>query len=61
MLQPDHELVKLAEELDWAWIETELAPLYSEGWRPSVPIRAMLGMLLLKRMFNQSDESVLDR
>jgi len=61
MLQPDHELVQLAEELDWAWIEAELAPLYSEEGRPSVPIRTMVGMLLLKRMFNQSDESVVDR
>lgn len=61
LLAPSHELVQLAEEVDWAWIEEGLKDNYAEVGRPSVPIRCMVGMLLLKYMFNESDESVLDR
>jgi IS5 family transposase len=61
LLSPHHALVQLAEEVDWAWIEEQLAGYYAEIGRPSVPIRTMVGMLLLKHLFNESDESVLDR
>lgn len=57
----DHELAQLAGELDWAWIEHELRGYYSDEGRPSVPIRTMVGLLLLKQMYNHSDESVLER
>jgi IS5 family transposase len=43
------------------WIEEELSVYYSDTGRPSVPIRTMVGMLLLKQFFDQSDESVLAR
>ncbi|MEM6846072.1 MAG: transposase [Bacteroidota bacterium] len=56
-----HELVRLAEEIDWQWIEDQLADYSAETGRPSVPIRTMVGMLLLKHLFDESDESVLDR
>ena len=61
LLSAQHELVQLAEEVDWTWIEDQLADYYAETGRPSVPIRTMVGMLLLKHMFNESDESVLNR
>ena len=61
LLAPSHELVQLADEVDWAWIEEGLKDNYAEVGRPSVPIRCIVGMLLLKHMFNESDESVLDR
>ena len=61
LLSKRHELFRLAEEVDWAWIEQQLASYYAENGRPSVPIRTMVGMLLLKHLFNESDESVLDR
>ena len=61
LLSNQHELVRLAEEVDWRWIEDQLADYYAEAGRPSVPIRTMVGMLLLKHLFNESDESVLDR
>ena len=61
LLSKQHELVGLAEEVDWRWIEDQLAGYYAETGRPSVPIRTMVGMLLLKHLFNESDESVLDR
>ena len=61
LLAPSHELVQLAEEVDWQWIEEGLKDYYAEVGRPSVPIRCIVGILLLKHMFNESDESVLDR
>jgi IS5 family transposase len=57
----NHELIILSEQIDWPGIEQQLSPLYSEIGRPSVPSRKMVGLLMLKRMFNQSDESVIDR
>ena len=61
MISDRHELYLLAHEIDWAWIEQELSGFYSHEGRPSVPVRTMVGMLLLKQLFNESDESVLDR
>lgn len=56
-----HELIILSKELDWKWIEGELAGYYSEEGRPAIPVRTMVGMLLLKQLYNQSDESVIAR
>jgi IS5 family transposase len=42
-------------------IEFEFQNLYSEQGRPSIPIRKIAGLLLLKEMFKESDESVVDR
>jgi IS5 family transposase len=61
MINMDHELIILSIQIDWTGIHNELLPLYSEVGRPSVPARTMVGLLMLKRMFNQSDESVIDR
>jgi IS5 family transposase len=57
-----HELVLLAQKIPWDDLESELSVYYCEdNGRPSVPIRTVAGILILKRMFNESDESVLDR
>lgn len=61
IISPNHELAILAGQIDWEWIEQELSIHYSAQGRPSVPIRTMVGMLLLKQLYNQSDESVLQR
>lgn len=61
MISTRHELVVLSGEIDWNWIEKELSTFYSDQGRPSVPIRTIVGMLLLKQLFNESDESVLHR
>ncbi|REC60149.1 hypothetical protein DRF65_22630 [Chryseobacterium pennae] len=57
----DHALVKLAQEISWNKIELKFSDLFSERGRPSIPIRKMAGMLLLKEMFNESDESIVER
>ena len=56
-----HPLVKLAQEVDWLKMEVEFKKLYSEQGRPSIPIRKIAGLLLIKEMFKESDESVVDR
>lgn len=56
-----HPLVKLAQEISWDKMEAEFENLYSEKGRPSIPIRKIAGMLLLKEMFKESDESVVER
>jgi len=57
----EHPLVKLAQEICWDKMEQEFSNLYSEGGRPSIAIRKISGMLLLKEMFKESDESVVER
>lgn len=56
-----HPLVKLAHELDWNKMELEFQKLYSDQGRPSIPLRKIAGLLLLKEMFKESDESVVER
>ena len=56
-----HPLVKLANEVSWDKMELEFQNLYSEQGRPSIPIRKIAGLLMLKEMFKESDESVVER
>jgi transposase, IS5 family len=56
-----HPLVKLTQEIHWSKMELEFQNLYSEQGRPSIPIRKIAGLLLLKEMFKESDESVVER
>ena len=56
-----HPLVKLANEFSWDKMELEFQNLYSGQGRPSIPIRKIAGLLLLKAMFKESDESVVER
>jgi IS5 family transposase len=43
-----HELVQLVGRIDWAWIDQEIAPLYSEKGRPGIETRFVIGLFLLK-------------
>lgn len=56
-----HELVRLAGEIDWAWIDDELSVFYHDNGRPAVPTRFMVGLLLLKHIYGLSDEGVCAR
>lgn len=51
-----HELAVLADKIDWSYFEKEFAPLYSDRGAPSVPIRLMVGCLMLKHLYNLGDE-----
>jgi transposase, IS5 family len=56
-----HELVQLAGKIDWDWIDSEIAPLYSENGRPGIETRFVIGLLLLKHICGLSDEGVCER
>jgi IS5 family transposase len=58
MIDMKHELAMLADHIDWAYFEKEFNPLYSNVGQPAVPIRLMVGCLLLKQMENLGDETI---
>jgi IS5 family transposase len=60
-IHPDHKLCLLAKEIDWVSLEKEFAPLYGSTGRPSIPIRTIVGLILLKQMYNLGDETVVER
>jgi IS5 family transposase len=60
-IHPEHELCLLAKKIDWVYLEKEFAPLYGTVGRPSVPIRTIVGLLLLKQIYNLGDETVVQR
>ncbi len=60
-IHPEHELCLLAKKINWEGLEKEFAPLYGTVGRPSVPIRTIVGLLLLKQMYNMGDETVVER
>lgn len=53
-----HELILLSEKIDWNYFEKEFAPLYATIGKPSMPIRFMVGCLLLKHLYNLGDERI---
>jgi IS5 family transposase len=60
-INPQHELCLLAKEIDCDYLEKEFAPLYGEGGRPSIRIRTIVGLPLLKQIYNLGDETVMER
>jgi IS5 family transposase len=54
----NHELIQLGNQLDWQGLESHFAPLYSSTGTPSKPIRLIVGLLILKQLYNLSDEKV---
>ena len=57
-LDQRHELYRLADAMDWDRIESEFGELYADKGRPGLPIRRMVGLLVLKQIQNLSDERV---
>jgi len=51
----------LAHRIDWQMFEKDFSSLYSHTGQPGVPIRTMVGLLLLKRIYNLGDETVMDQ
>ena len=56
-----HELVVLADKIDWAWLDEQLADYFSDEGRPAEPVRFMIGMFILKHTYGLADEEVWDR
>jgi IS5 family transposase len=61
IIDMSHELVRLAEAIDWDWIDGEVADRFSDKGRPAVESRFMVGLLLLKHIYDLSDERVCER
>jgi len=57
----EHELCILSHRINWDSIEDDFSVYYSEIGRPSVPIRRMVALLLLKHIYNLSDEAIVAR
>lgn len=53
-----HELALLADKIDWKYFEKEFSEYYSNTGKPSMPIRLMVGSLMLKRIYNLGDETL---
>lgn len=53
-----HALVLLAERIDWKYFENSFKDYYSNTGQPSMPIRFMVGCLMLKRLYNLGDETL---
>jgi len=60
-INPEHELCLLAKKINWDLLEKEFTPLYAKVGRPSIPIRTIVGLLLLKQIYDLGDETVMDR
>ncbi len=56
-----HPLRKLGERIPWQDFEEAFADYYSKEGRPAKPVRLMVSLLLLKQMYAESDESVVER
>jgi IS5 family transposase len=61
IINMEHELVLLAQRIDWEKVEKEFSVYYPELGRPAVPIRKMVGSMLLKQMYNLGDETFVVR
>ena len=60
-IQENHELCLLSKKVDWDSLEEDLSIYYTlDNGRPSIPIRKVVGVLLLRRMFNASDERAVE-
>jgi IS5 family transposase len=58
MIDRRHELALLADTIDWQYFEDEFSPLFSKQGASGVPIRLMVGCLLLKHLKNLGDDAL---
>jgi len=53
-----HELVLLGDNIDWKFFDREFEKFYSNTGQPAMPVRLMVGCLMLKRLYNLGDETL---
>ena len=62
IINMQHELVRLAQTIDWRFLEERFGEVYSDGaGLPPLPTRLMAGLAILKHTFNLSDEELCAR
>ena len=59
-INPEHPLVILATRIPWKDIERDFTGLYFHTGTPSKPIRLMVGLLILKQVYNLGDEPLME-
>lgn len=59
-LNPKHPLYLLSHDIDWNYFDMEFSPFYSERGRPAHSVRLMTSLLILKAMYNLSDEKLVE-
>ena len=58
-LDPQDPFIRLSEAINWSIFESGFSPYYSaDQGCPAIPIRRMVGLLILKALEDLSDESV---
>ena len=62
IINMSHPLVKLAQSIDWGFLERNFGTVYSDGpGQPPLPTRLMAGLAILKHMHDLSDEILCER
>jgi IS5 family transposase len=61
MLDARHPLYRLAAHMPWKEFEDRFGPLYSREGRPGISIRVMVSLVMLKHLYDQSDERLIER
>ena len=61
IINTHHELAQLADRIDWAHIDQQVQPFFATEGRPAIPSRFMIGLHILKSMYQLSDEAVCER
>jgi len=57
IIDMDHALVKLAQTIDWSFLEQRFGAVYEDRpGRPPLPTRLMAGLAILKHTYDLSDE-----
>jgi IS5 family transposase len=62
IIDMNHALVKLAQTIDWAFLEERFGAVYEDKpGRPPLPTRLMAGLAILKHTYDLSDEVLCER
>src|SRR5215218_1560679 len=57
-----HSLVRLAQHIDWTFLERRLGSVYKPGpGQPPLPVRLIAGLMIFKHMESLSDEALCAR
>ena len=60
MCNPRDPLYQLADRIPWDQVESWFEDKYAFDGRPAKPVRLMVSLLLLKRLYNLGDETVVE-
>ena len=61
LVNPGHPLYRLSKRIPWDDLEKHFSDLYHHSGRPAKPVRLMVSLLILKQLYNLSDESIVER